>query len=263
MNILFIGDIFGSPGRRALIALLPRLQQQYAIDFTLVNVDNSAGGKGITDKIADELFQLPIDVMTAGNHVWEQVSINAHLESHPILRPYNCEQKEIGKGSCIVKAKNGVSVAVVHLQGRAFMEGKGRKMISPFLAADEFLKSVPEGTKVLLVDFHAEATAEKRALGWYLDGRVSAMVGTHTHVQTADEEILPRGSAYITDMGMTGPHQSVIGLEVDVALRRFLSDGKVKDFEVGKEGVRLQGVVILVNEKTGRAQSIQRINEAL
>ncbi len=263
MNILFIGDIFGSPGREALFARLPRIQQQHAIDFTLVNCDNAAGGKGITDKIADELFKLPIDVMTAGNHVWEQESIFGHLETHPILRAYNCRDPQPGKGACILKSRKGISIAVLHLQGCIFMESKGKETTNPLLAADAFLKTVPENVKIVLVDMHAEATAEKKAIAWYLDGRVSAVVGTHTHVQTTDDQILPKGTGYITDLGMTGPHQSVIGLDVEVALKRFLSDGKVKKFQVAKEGARLQGLVASIDEATGRCLSTKRVDEAL
>lgn len=263
MNILLIGDIFGEPGRRAVEYFLPRLVEGHGIDFVLANVDNAAGGKGVTDKIAEELFQLPIDCMTAGNHVWEQESIHAHLESHPILRPYNLETKERGKGFCILPSKKGLAVACIHLQGRVYMEQKGKKATSPFKAMDALLSEIGRQTKIILVDIHAEATAEKRALGWYLDGRVTAVVGTHTHIQSADEEILPKGTAYLTDLGMTGPHHSVIGLDVDVALKRFLSDGECKKFKVAKEGARLEGLLVDVDEDSGRAKSVKRIRKAL
>lgn len=263
MNILLIGDIFGRPGREAVKGLLPGLIAEHQIDFVLANVDNAAGGKGINEKIATELFTLPIDCMTAGNHVWEQESIFPHLESHPILRPYNLETQERGKGFCIVTSRTGIPVAVVHLQGRVYMEQKGRKASSPFKAMDPLLAELAAEAKIILVDLHAEATAEKRALGWYLDGRISCLVGTHTHVQTADEEILPGGTAYITDMGMTGPHQSVIGLEVDTALKRFLSDGQYKKFEVAKGGIRLEGLKVVVDETSGKAKSLQRIRKEL
>lgn len=263
MNILCIGDIFGEPGRRALNHFLPGLVRQYGIDFVLANADNAAGGKGITDKIAEELFKTPIDVITAGNHVWEQESVYPHLETHPILRPYNVLEKERGKGFCIVPSKKGLDVGVIHLQGRVFMEGKGPKMRSPFKAVEEVLKEMASQTKIILVDMHAEATAEKRVMGWFLNGRVSCVVGTHTHVQTADEQILPGGTAYITDLGMTGPHDSVIGLDIETATKRFLSDGEYKGFKVAKENVRLEGILIDVDEETGKARSVTRIRKVL
>ena len=261
MIILFVGDVFGEPGRRALHQFLPSLVDQHGADFVLVNVDNAAGGKGITDKIAEELFQLPIDCMTAGNHVWEQKSIFPHLKSRPILRPYNLETEEEGKGFMLIPSKKGLEVAVVHLQGRVFMDNKGKKATSPFKAMDALLKEMP--TKIVLVDIHAEATAEKKALGCYLDGRVSCVVGTHTHIQTADEEILPGGTAYMTDLGMTGPHRSVIGLDIDIALERFLSDGQCKKFEVAKQGIRLEGLLVDIDEASGKAKSVKRIRKSM
>ncbi|OGQ04676.1 MAG: metallophosphoesterase [Deltaproteobacteria bacterium RIFCSPLOWO2_01_44_7] len=263
MNILCIGDIFGEPGRRAVETWLSRLIDQHGIDFVIANVDNAAGGKGITDKVAEELFQYRIDVMTAGNHVWEQNSIFPHLETHPILRPYNLLEKNRGKGHCIVPSKKGLDVAVIHLQGKVFMDNKGPKMSSPFQAADALLKEIGNQTKIILVDLHAEATAEKRALAWYLDGRVTCVVGTHTHVQTCDEEILPRGTAYISDLGMTGPHRSVVGLDIEIAIKRFLSQGEFKGFKVAKEDVRLEGLLIDVDEESGRAISVNRIRKVL
>ena len=263
MKILCVGDIFGEPGREALRRLLPGIISKHRIDFVLVNVDNAAGGKGLTDAIADELFQLPIHVMTAGNHIWEHNSIHGHLETHPILRPYNVEGKQRGKGFCIAAGTNGIPVGILHLQGRVFMESKGLKTDSPFRAVDGVLQELESQTRIIIVDVHAEATAEKKAIGWYLDGRVSAVIGTHTHVQTADEQILPHRTAYITDMGMTGPHGSIIGMDPEVALKRFLSDGQFKKFKVGKDNVQLQGVVIQIDEGNGAAVSIQRIQEKL
>ncbi|MDO8526947.1 MAG: TIGR00282 family metallophosphoesterase [Deltaproteobacteria bacterium] len=263
MKILCIGDIFGSPGRNAVAQLLPRLISQHGIDFVLANADNAAGGKGVTDKVAVELFKSPIDVITAGNHVWEQESIFPQLETDPILRPYNLIEKGRGKGFCIVPSKKGLDVCVVHLQGRVFMDGKGPKMRSPFKAMDDCLKEIPRDVKIIIVDVHAEATAEKRALSWFLDGRVSCVVGTHTHVQTADEQILPRGTAFITDLGMTGPHHSVIGLDVEVAVKRFLSDGEFKGFKVAEKEVRLEGLLVDVDEDSGLARSVRRIRQNL
>lgn len=261
MKILFIGDIFGEPGRRAVQYWLPKLIDEEGIDFVLANVDNAAGGKGVTDKIALELFQLPIDCMTAGNHVWEQESVFPHLESHPILRPYNIVEASPGKGFAVIPSKKGIDVGVIHLQGRVFMEKKGKTSTSPFKALDVLLAQLSKQTRIILVDVHAEATAEKRALAWYIDGHVSCLVGTHTHVQTADEAILPGGTAFITDLGMTGPHYSVIGIEVETALKRFLSDGEYKGFKVARDGVRLEGLLVDVDEETGRAKTVKRIKK--
>lgn len=263
MNILLIGDIFGEPGRRAVEHWLPRLIEEFGVDFVLANVDNAAGGKGVTEKIAEELFRLPIDCMTAGNHVWEQQCVFPRLETHPILRPHNIVEASPGKGFAVIPSKKGIGVGVIHLQGKVFMDKKGRTSTSPFKALDEILPILEKETKIILVDVHAEATAEKRALAWYVNGRVSCLVGTHTHVQTADEEILPGGTAYISDLGMTGPHQSVIGIEVPTALKRFLSGGEYKGFKVAQEGVRLEGLVIEVDEAAGRARSVKRVRRAM
>lgn len=263
MNILFIGDIYGRPGRRAVTELLPQLIQRHKIDFVVANADNAAGGKGMTDKVCKELFALPIDVITAGNHIWEKDSVFPHLDSHPIVRPHNIEEQSPGQGWRLIYSKKQVPVAVIHLQGRIFMDKKGKKATSPFKAMDEILQEIRNQTGIILVDFHAEATAEKRALSWYLDGKISCLVGTHTHVQTTDEEIMPKGMGYITDLGMTGPHRSVIGLDVDIALKRFLSDGKYKGFKVATEDVRLQGLLVDIHEGDGKARSVQRIREAL
>lgn len=261
MRILFIGDIFGEPGRRAVEYWLPKLVEQHGLDFVLANVDNAAGGKGLTDKTCEELFKTPIDVMTAGNHIWEQASIIPHLSTHPIVRPHNIAEVSPGKGFTIVASKKGIDVGVIHLQGRVFMDNKGKKSTSPFKALDEILAELSRKTPIILVDVHAEATAEKRALAWYADGKISCLVGTHTHVQTADEEILPGGTAFITDLGMTGPHHSVIGIEIETALKRFLSNGEFKGFKVARENVRLEGLIVDVDEETGRAKSVMRIRK--
>ena len=263
MKILCIGDIFGEPGRSAVAQLLPGLVSKHGIDFVLANADNAAHGKGMTDKIAEELFKTPIDCITSGNHIWEQESIFPHLETHPIVRPYNTLEKNRGKGFCVVPSKKGLDVGIVHLQGRVFMESKGPKMRSPFRAMEDLMKEMQLQSKIIIVDVHAEATAEKKALAWFLDGKVSCVVGTHTHVQTADEQILPRGTAYITDLGMTGPHESVIGLDVETALKRFLSDGEFKKFKVAEGDVRLEGLLVDVDEDTGQAKSVTRIRKFL
>ncbi|MFA4973495.1 MAG: TIGR00282 family metallophosphoesterase [bacterium] len=262
MKILVIGDIFGRPGREAIRELLPGLVREHRADFVIANAENAAGGRGLTPKIADELFESPIDVMTAGNHIWEHNEIHPYFDSHPILRPHNVSEHLPGKGNGIFTARNGARVGVVSLQGMIFMDDKGEKAVNPFLSADALVTSMRGKCDLIVIDFHAEATSEKRALAWYLDGRVSAFLGTHTHVQTADEEILPGGTAYISDIGMTGPHASVIGLAKEVAIHRFLT-GEKKGFKVAEEGVRLEGVLLDLDEKTGRALSIKRIQKRL
>lgn len=263
MKIVVIGDIFGKPGRMAVRELLPQIVADGKIDFVIANCENAAGGKGITQKIADELFESPIDVMTGGNHIWEQKDIYPYFESHAILRPYNVRKDLPGRGAGVFVSLGGANVGVVSLQGRLYFDPeKGEKSENPFYAADEVLKKLHERTDVIIIDFHAEATSEKRCLAWYLEGKMSALIGTHTHVQTADEGILPGGSAYISDVGMTGPHHSVIGLDKDVAIHRFLT-GEKKKFKVATDGVRLEAVLIDVDEKTGKALSIKRVKEEL
>ncbi len=262
MKILVIGDIFGRPGREAIRELLPGLVREHRADFVIANAENAAGGRGLTPKIADELFESPIDVMTAGNHIWEHDEIRPYFDSHPILRPHNVSEHLPGKGSGVFAARNGARVGVVSLQGMIFMDEKGERAHSPFVAADALIPQLSARCDLIVIDFHAEATSEKRALAWHLDGRVAAFLGTHTHVQTADEEIMPGGTAYISDIGMTGPHASVIGLAKEIAIHRFLT-GEKKGFKVAEEGVRLEGVVVDVDETTGRALSIKRIQKRL
>lgn len=262
MNILCIGDIFGKPGRTALKILLPKIIEEHKVDFVIVNGENAAGGKGITDKVAQELFKNPIDVITAGNHIWEHDSLHPYFSTHPILRPFNVVDVKPGRGWMVAKARNGVDVAVVCLQGEIFMDDKGAKVKNPFKVIDEHLSTIKEMAQIVVIDFHAETTSEKRALAWYLNGRITALVGTHTHVQTADEEIMSGGMAYISDLGMTGPHESVIGLDKDVAIRRFLTGDK-KEYEVAKGGEQLDGVVINVDEASGKALSIKRLQVKL
>lgn len=264
MNILCIGDIFGRPGRRALEILLPSIIKEYNIDFVIVNGENASGGKGITDKVAQELFKNPIDVITAGNHIWEHKSLHPYFSTHPILRPLNVVDTHLpGRGWVIANSKKGnVRVGVICIQGSIFMDDKGAKVNSPFPIIKEHVETVAGMANVIVVDFHAETTSEKRAMAWVLNGTVTALVGTHTHVQTSDEEILPGGTAYITDLGMTGPHESVIGLDKDIAINRFMT-GVKKGYEVAKGGVRLEGVVITADEKTGKATGIRRIRVPL
>lgn len=262
MNILCIGDIFGKPGRTAIKELLPVIVARESVDFVIANVENASGGRGVTTKVVDELFKSPIDIMTSGNHVWEYDQIYPYFESHKILRPLNVKEKLPGSGWAILECHN-LRICVVSLQGEIFMSGKGAKVVNPFKAMDELLISIGHKVDLTIVDFHAETTSEKRALGWYLDGRIGALLGTHTHVQTADEEIMPAGMAYISDLGMTGPHASVIGLRKNEAIKRFLSGGECKDFEVAKEGVRLEGVILSVDEEQKKVLQIRRIKEPL
>ncbi|HEX2165460.1 MAG TPA: TIGR00282 family metallophosphoesterase [Thermoanaerobaculia bacterium] len=255
MKILFVGDVVGKPGRRALAALLPRLIDRHAIDYTIVNVENSAGGSGVTFKVLAELDELPIDCFTSGNHIWDKKEVFDLLAREPrLLRPHNYPAANPGSGLYVGETPAGIRVATINLQGRIFME----PLDSPFVAADALLAGLPPEVKVIFVDFHAETTSEKTALGFYLDGRVSAVVGTHTHVPTADERVLPQGTAYLTDAGMTGPYESVIGVRHDRVLARFLTQVP-HPFEPAKNDVRLAGAVIDVDESTGRARGIERL----
>ncbi len=261
MKILAVGDIFGHPGRDAIATLLPIIISEHKIDFVIANAENAAGGRGITPKVADELLKYPIDVMTAGNHIWEHDALHPYFDTHPILRPVNVRDALPGRG-WMAKEKNGMKVAVVCLQGQIFMEDKGPAVTSPFRMMEALLPELQESSDLIVVDFHAEATSEKRALAWFMDGKVTALLGTHTHVQTADEEIMPRGTAYISDLGMTGPHASVIGLEASTAINRFLT-GEKKHFKVAMDGVRLEGVVIEVDVATKKVVKIERLQMPL
>src|SRR5215471_21080232 len=219
MNILFIGDIFGAPGRRIVSDHLQDIVATNRIDLAIANAENAAGGFGITPSLAEDLFALGIDVLTTGNHVWDKRELYDYLNRQPrLLRPANYPDAP-GKGLVVVRSRSGVECAVMNLQGRTFMPSTD----CPFRTADRLLSGIDAGVKVRFVDFHAEVTSEKIAMGWYLDGRVSALVGTHTHVPTADTRILPGGTAYQTDCGMTGPYKSVIGVDTETILQRFLS----------------------------------------
>lgn len=262
MKILVIGDIFGRPGREALRELLPGLIRSERIAFVIANGENAAGGRGLTRKVADEILESPVNVLTAGNHIWEHEELYPYFDSHPILRPHNVHESLPGKGWGIFAAGNGVRIAVVNLQGIVYMEEKGKKAENPFLAMDALIPMLRKQSDLIVVDFHAEATSEKRALAWHLDGRVTALLGTHTHVQTADEHVMPGGMAYISDIGMTGPHASVIGLAKEVALHRFLT-GERKGFKVAEEGVRLEGVILDVDEAAGRCRAITRVQSRI
>jgi metallophosphoesterase (TIGR00282 family) len=255
VRVLFVGDVVGKVGRRLLAERLRRLQGEVQADFTVVNVENAAGGFGLTGTVWEELTRLPVDVFTSGNHIWDKKETAALLDSEPnLLRPANYPAGNPGRGWCTVKTKGGVPVAVVNLQGLTFMIA----MESPFLAADRILSEVARHAKVVIVDFHAEATSEKQALAWYLDGRVSAVLGTHTHVPTADERILPQGTAALTDVGMTGPYEGVIGFKPQAVLERFLL-ATPRALEPATRGGALSGVLVEVDPKTGQALAIRRL----
>jgi 2',3'-cyclic-nucleotide 2'-phosphodiesterase len=267
VKILFIGDIVGEPGRRAVKTLLPRLREQHALDFVIANGENSAGGSGITPKIAVEIFSAGVDVITSGDHLWDQKEVLELLTGeNRFLRPLNYPPEVPGRGSGIFQVTNPqakspgpILVGVVNAQGRTFMQPP---LDNPFPLALAEVKKLREQTKIIFVDFHAEATSEKIAFARFLDGQVSAVVGTHTHVQTADEQVFPGGTAYLSDAGFTGPHESVLGREIEPVIKRFLT-AIPQRFEVAKNKVMLHGAVIEIEETTGRATHILRISEAL
>lgn len=255
MNILFIGDIFASGGRGIVADHLNRLITEYKVDLIIANAENSAGGFGITPLIAEELLALGLDVLTGGNHSFDKREIHDYYAHQPrLLRPANYPEGLPGAGLYAATARNGVRYAVLNLQGRAHMPA----IDCPFRKADELLASLDPAIKIRIVDFHAELTSEKMAMGWYLDGRATAMIGTHTHIPTADTRVLPGGLAYQTDSGMTGPYDSVIGVDKDIILRRFLT-GVAGRMEAARHGIELHGVVIVADETTGKAKSIERI----
>lgn len=258
VKILFIGDIVGSPGRQAVTRELHRLIDRYRIDLVIANGENAAGGFGITEEKARELFSLGIDVLTSGNHVWDKRESYPYLRREErLVRPANYPPETIGRGSTLVRTAGGVAIGVLNLEGRVFMSS----LDCPFRAADREIAHLKQRTNIVVVDFHAEATSEKVALGWHLDGKVSAVIGTHTHVQTADERILPGGTAYMTDAGMTGSFDSVIGVKKELAIERFVTQMPVR-FDVAKKDIRLNGVAIEIDETSGSALSIERISLA-
>ncbi|MGA2723840.1 MAG: TIGR00282 family metallophosphoesterase [Bryobacteraceae bacterium] len=253
MNILFIGDIFASPGRRIVADHLQDIVEANGIDLTIANAENAAGGFGLTPAIAEELFGLGLDVLTSGNHVWDKREVYDYLRRQPrLLRPANYPEAP-GQGAIVWRARNGVDCAVINLQGRTYMPSTD----CPFRKADQILGALDPAIKVRFVDFHAEATSEKVAMGWYLDGRVSAVIGTHTHVPTADTRILPGGAAYQTDCGMTGPYHSVIGVQTDIVVQRFLTGLPVR-MEAARQNPELHAVMVDVDEATGKARAIRR-----
>jgi len=255
MKLLFVGDVIGKPGRRALQNLLPRLVDRHMVDYVVVNVENSAGGFGVTPEVLAEIADLPIDCFTSGNHIWDKKEgVEMLGREKRLLRPANYPDGNPGHGLYIGETAGGTKVATINLEGRVYMSN----LDSPFLVADRLLQQLDPEIKVIFVDFHAEVTSEKQALAFYLDGRVSAVIGTHTHVPTADERVLPNGTALQTDAGMTGPYESVIGMRFDKVLKRFLLQTHAS-FEVAKRDVRLAGAVVDIDDETGKARGIERL----
>ena len=256
IRLLFIGDIVGRPGRELVRRGIQSLVARHDVDLVIANVENAAAGFGITPDIAVELLEAGVQVMTGGNHIWDKKEILPYIGGEPrLIRPANFPVGTPGRGVYVAQSRLGTPVAVINLMGRVFMTA----IDDPFRVAEAEIDAVRQEARVIFVDFHAEATSEKIAMGWHLDGRATAVVGTHTHVQTADERVLPRGTAYITDVGMTGPHDSVIGVERAAIIARFLT-GRPQRFETATENPRLNGVVVTADETTGRAETIERIS---
>lgn len=257
MKILFIGDIVGSPGREAVKALVPKLKKERGLDIVIANAENASGGTGVTPKAAEELFGYGCDCLTTGDHIWKLKEVFKIIDHPYVVRPLNLAPNVPGKGYCIFK-KNNVKIGIINLQGRVFMQA----IECPFRTVRDILPVIKKETNIILVDIHAEATSEKVAMGHFLDGLVSAVVGTHTHIQTADEKILKSGTAYITELGMCGPYDSVIGQEKSKIIERFITGMPVR-FEVATGDVQLHGVIIEIDESSGKARSIERVQEKL
>jgi metallophosphoesterase (TIGR00282 family) len=261
VKILFIGDIVGEPGRKAVKILLPKLRARHALDFVVANGENSAGGSGITPKLAEEIFSAGVDVITSGDHLWDQKEVLELLANEKrFLRPLNYPAGVPGRGGGIFEIPGSkLKIGVLNAQGRTFMQPP---LENPFTLALAEVKRLRQQTKIIFVDFHAEATSEKIAFARLLDGQVSAVVGTHTHVQTADEQIFAGGTAYLTDAGFTGPHESVLGREIEPVIKKFLT-GMPQRFEVARNHVLLHGAVIEIDDASGKAIKIQRLSEPL
>jgi 2',3'-cyclic-nucleotide 2'-phosphodiesterase len=257
--MLFIGDVVGAPGRQAVARLVPVLRKRHGLHYVIANGENSAGGSGITPATAGELFSAGVDLITTGDHLWDQKEVMGLLENEPrFLRPRNYPPGTPGHGSAVLEREGLPMLAVMNLQGRVFMAD----LENPFASAHAEVERLRQRTNLIFVDMHAEATSEKIALARMLDGRVSAVVGTHTHVQTADEQIFPGGTAFLCDAGFTGPHESVLGREIEPVIKRFLTNTPQR-FGVAKERVLLQGAVIQINDVSGRAESIERVSEPM
>jgi len=254
--LMMIGDIVGRPGRTILRERLPLLRKEYEADMVIANGENAAGGNGITQKIAQELFISGIDFLTMGNHVWDNKDVFNFIEEEArMVRPANYPQGAPGRGYQVINLGNETSVGIINISGRTFMNA----LDCPFRTADAIIEKIKSSTNIIIVDFHAEATSEKIAMGYYLDGRVSLVAGTHTHVQTADEKILRNGTAYITDLGMTGPADSILGIEKETVVKKFIS-GLPARFEVAKGPSQLNGIIVEIDIQTGKAQKIERLN---
>ena len=259
MNICFLGDINSKVGRKLVRELLPKLTVEYKIDFFIANAENAAGGFGITPNITCELLEMGLDVLTSGNHIWDKKEIFDYISLEPrLLRPANYPPGVPGKGSYLAATPGGIKIGIINLSGRVFMN----PLDCPFRRAEEEIKHLRAKTRVIIIDFHAEATSEKLAFAHYLDGSVSAIIGTHTHVPTADETILPKGTAYITDVGMTGAHDSIIGVKKECATSRFLTQINVR-LEPARKDPRLNAVILEIDPEYGRAKRIQRVQWAL
>jgi metallophosphoesterase (TIGR00282 family) len=259
MRLLFIGDIVGRPGRELVRRGLGYLVDAHDIDLVIANAENAAAGFGITREIGDQLLEWGVDVMTSGNHIWDKREAIDYIGAESrLLRPANFPAGVPGNGSYLARARHGQSVGVINVMGRVFMHA----IDDPFAIVQREIDALRTRARVIFVDFHAEATSEKIAMGWFLDGKVTAVVGTHTHVQTADERILPKGTAYLTDVGMTGPHDSIIGVDIDAALGRFLNAMPAR-FETATENPRLHAVVIEADAETGKALDIERLSYSL
>ena len=258
MRLLFVGDVHGKPGRRILRERLPRLRSRFGAQLVIANGENAAGGAGINAGVIEEILAAGVDVVTGGNHTWQQRDAYELLDAEPrLLRPLNFPPGTPGRGATVATARNGIRVGVVNAQGRVFMPAA---VEDPFRAVRAEVDRLRDQTPVIVVDIHAEATSEKVAMGWYLDGSVSAVIGTHTHVQTADERVLPKGTAFICDVGMTGPRDGVLGMDRERIIERFLTSLPIR-FEVASGPAQLNAAAVEVDEDTGRARSIVRILE--
>jgi hypothetical protein len=256
VRILFIGDIVGRPGRDLVRQGLGALVEYHSVDLVIANAENAAAGFGITREIGDQLLEWGVDVMTSGNHVWDKKEALDYIGTEPrLLRPANYPAGAPGNGNYLARSRDGRSVGIINIMGRIFMP----PLDDPFAVVLREIDALRARARIIFVDFHAEATSEKVAMGWHLDGKVTALIGTHTHVQTADDRILPKGTAYLTDVGMTGPHDSVIGVEIEPALGRFLS-GLPARFDTATANPRLNAVIVEADEQTGRATDIERLN---
>ena len=259
VNILFVGDVVGKPGRWATYHLLPKLKSQFRADFTIVNVENAAQGFGCTKPMGEAFLRWGADIMTSGNHIWDRLETQDYLNAEPrLLRPANYPIGNAGAGAQTFVNEAGITFGVLNLQGRVFMP----PIDDPFKVAHELVTELRKQTPIIFVDFHAETTSEKQAMGRYLDGRITALVGTHTHVQTADEQIFPGGTAYLSDAGFTGPHESVLGREIEPVIKRFVTNMPQR-FEVADGRIMLHGAVVEIDAVTGRALGIWRVAENL